>query len=147
MPTHAETKTLPFTADQMLNLVADVTKYPEFLPWCSAARVRYEDQNHDRFYADLVVGYKMISERFGSRVLVDRTAKTIDVDYISGPMKHLMNHWRFEPLDNGHTVVHFTLDFEFKSSALQKLMDVFFELAFKRMVSAFEARAKELYSK
>ena len=142
MPTHAEQRIMPYTCEQMFDLVAGVDKYPEFLPWCLASRITKREG--DVFYADLVIGYKMIREKFGSRVTTTQPDH-IHVEYLSGPMKHLSNHWRFIPQDNGHCLIDFYVDFEFKNPVLQKLIAVFFEEAVRRMVGAFEARARQLY--
>ena len=142
MPTHAEKRTLSYTPEQLFNLVADVDKYPEFLPWCLAARVTKREG--DVFYADLVIGYKMVREKFSSRVTALRPDH-IHVEYLSGPMKYLSNHWRFMRNDDGTTTIDFYVDFEFKNVFFQKVMGVFFNEAVKRMVKAFEERAEELY--
>lgn len=142
MPTHAEQRLMPYSCEQMFDLVAGVDKYPEFLPWCLASRITRREG--DVFYADLVIGYKMIREKFGSRVTTARPHH-IHVEYLSGPMKHLSNHWRFIPQENGHCLIDFYVDFEFKNPVLQKLIALFFEEAVKRMVGAFETRAGQLY--
>ncbi len=142
MPTHAEQKTVPYTQGQLFTLIADVEQYPEFLPWCQACRITKKDENV--IYADLVVGYKMIREKFGSRVTLDEPDH-IHVEYLSGPMKHLSNHWKFIPEQNGSCTIDFYVDFEFKSRILQGLTEMFFNEAVKVMVHAFEKRAKELY--
>lgn len=142
MPTHAETKVLPYTPDQMYRLVAEVDKYPEFLPWCMASRIRKRDGNV--MYADLVIGFKMVRERFTSRVVLDEAGKRIDVQYTDGPFQYLNNHWIFLPHEGG-VCVDFFVDFEFRSAILQKIMGVLFNEAVKRMVHAFEARAAQLY--
>ena len=142
MPTHAERRAMPYTPEQMFDLVAGVDQYPEFLPWCLASRITKREGNV--FYADLVIGYKMVREKFGSRVTALRPDH-IHVEYLSGPMKHLSNHWRFLPQPDGTCIIDFYVDFEFKNPVLQKLIAVFFEEAVKRMVGAFEARAKALY--
>jgi coenzyme Q-binding protein COQ10 len=143
MPTHAEKRVLPYTPEQMYDLVADIEKYPEFLPWCLAARIRKRDGNV--VYADLIIGFKMIRERFTSRVKLDRPNLRIDVAYAEGPFRYLNNHWQFEPLPNGHCRIDFYVDFEFRSAILQKLIGVLFNEAVKRMVHAFENRARKLY--
>lgn len=152
MPTHAEQKTLPHTPDQMFDLVADIDRYPEFLPWCLQAKIwKRED---DVLYADLVIGYGVFKERFTSKVTLDGPvdnhvdgARGIHVEYLKGPMKHLSNHWRFIPANPHACVVDFYVDFEFRNPMLKKLMGVFFNEAVKRMVSAFEERAKVLYGR
>ena len=141
MPTHAEKRVLPYTPAQMFDLVADVGAYPEFLPWCIAARVRKREG--DIITADLVIGFKMFRERFTSRVTLDRPRR-IDVQYIQGPMKHLNNHWLFAPHRDG-VEIDFYVDFEFRSRILEKLIGTLFNEAFRRMVGAFEIRARVLY--
>lgn len=142
MPTHAEKRHLPYTPEQLFNLVADVEKYPEFLPWCLACRIT--KQKEDTVYADLIIGYKMVREKFGSKVVLDRP-DLIRVEYLSGPMKYLSNRWRFIREEDGSCTIDFYVDFEFKNMILQKLMGVFFNEAVRRMVQAFEKRAKDLY--
>lgn len=142
MPTHAETKKLPHTPAQMFDLVADIDRYPEFLPWCKSARVRKREG--DVLYADLTIGYKLFQERFTSKVTLERPGH-IHVEYQKGPLKYLSNHWKFEPASNG-CMVDFFVDFEFRNPVFQKLMGVFFNEVVRRMVSAFEARANALYA-
>jgi coenzyme Q-binding protein COQ10 len=119
MPTHAEQRHLPYSQKQLFDLVASVERYPEFLPWCSAARITRHDG--DTFHADLVVRFKMFKERFTSRVTLHRYSQ-IDVEYINGPFRYLNNHW-----------------------VLQKLIGLLFNEAVSRMVGAFETRARQLY--
>jgi coenzyme Q-binding protein COQ10 len=142
MATHAERRRLPYTAEQLFDLVADVERYPEFLPWCVAARVR--ERKNNEIIADLVIGYRMIRERFTSRVVLDHPRR-IDVAYSEGPFRYLNNHWLFLPQPDGGCVIDFFVDFEFRSRMLQKIIEVLFNEAVKRMVSAFEARARKLY--
>ena len=143
MPTHAEQRTVPFTCEQIYALVADVERYPEFLPWCVACRIRrYEGP--DAFIADLAIGFKMIRERFTSRVALGRPHR-IDVVYYEGPFRYLNNHWRFAADADGRCVIDFFIDFEFRSRALQKAMGRLFNEAVQRMVNAFERRAYALY--
>ncbi|QCN96881.1 type II toxin-antitoxin system RatA family toxin (plasmid) [Azospirillum argentinense] len=142
MPTHAEKKVLPYTPEQMYRLVADVEKYPEFLPWCLAARIRRRDG--DVMFADLVIGFKMVRERFTSRVELDEANRRINVQYTEGPFQYLNNHWIFTPHEGG-VCVDFYVDFEFRSKMLQKIMGVLFNEAVRRMVQAFETRANQLY--
>jgi len=142
MPTHAEQRVLPYAPDQLFDLVADIERYPEFLPWCVGARIR--KRSAEGIEADLVIGFKMIRERYSSRVVLDRPRR-IDVVYgEEGPFRHLENHWIFHPTETG-CVVEFYLDFEFRSRILQRLIGVLFHEAVRRMVGAFEARAKRLY--
>ena len=147
MKTHHETRLLPYSPEQMFNLVADVARYPEFLPWCMGARIR--EQQADMLLADLMIGFKMVREKFTSRVWLHRAERRIDVEYINGPFRQLKNHWTFydDPTagPNGCRI-EFFLEFEFSSVMLQKLIGVLFHEAVRRMVAAFEARAKQLYS-
>ncbi len=143
MPTHAEQRVLPYRPDQLFDLVADIERYPEFLPWCVAARIR--SRQGQEILADLVIGFKMIRERFTSRVKLDRAGRRIDVSYSEGPFKYLNNHWLFEEMPDGSTRIDFFVDFEFRSVMLQKIIGVLFNEAVRRMVAAFEARAKALY--
>ena len=118
MPHHHERKILPHSASQMYDLVADVGRYPEFLPWVSAVRIRKNDENE--MLADMVVGFKSLRETFSSRVL--KSAKTsIVVDYLDGPMKHLHNSWLFEDLETGGSIVDFTVDFSFRNKIFEAL--------------------------
>lgn len=143
MPTHAEHKFLPFTPDQMFDLVADVDHYPDFLPWCLEARVR--GHKDDVFFADLTIGFKVIRESYTSKITLNREQHSIDVVNKEGPFRRLSNHWKFEPAENG-CIIDFYVDFEFRSLLLQKIMGSLFNEATKRMVSAFEKRAIALYS-
>ena len=142
MPTHSETRVLPYTPQQVYALVADIERYPEFLPWCLACRIR-KRETPNTFTADLAVGFKMVREHFTSRVTLD-PQKAITVEYLSGPFEHLRNTWAFSAVPGG-TAVDFFLSFEFRSKLLQSLIGVLFEEAVKRMVSAFEIRAARLY--
>jgi len=141
MPTHAEQRTLPFTQEQLFNLVADVERYPEFLPWCLAVRMKKREET--MLEADLVIGFKMFRESFTSRVDLERPQR-IDVTYLSGPLKYLNNHWRFFPVEEG-CIIDFYVNFEFRSRVFQSLVGALFNEAVSRMVRAFEARAHALY--
>ena len=141
MPTHAEKRVLRYTPEQMFDLVADVGAYPEFLPWCIGARARNREGNV--ITADLVIGFKMFRERYTSQVTLDRPRR-IDVQYIQGPLKYLNNQWVFAPHPEG-TEIDFYVDFEFRTRILEKLIGTLFNEAFRRMVTAFEARAADLY--
>lgn len=142
MPTHAEKRHLPWTPEQLHALVAGVDKYPQFLPWCKAARITRRDRNV--FYADLVIAFKVFRERFSSRVTL-LPDLGIDVAYIDGPFRYLNNHWRFERAPDGGCIVDFYVDFEFRSKILQNVIGLLFNEAVSRMVAAFEARARQLY--
>ena len=141
MATHAEHRTLSYTPEQIYALVADIERYPEFLPWCRAARVTERDGNV--IHADLVIGFKIFRERFTSKVTLTPPHE-IHVDYVKGPMRHLNNRWHFEPHDKG-CQIDFYVDFEFRSALLQAAIGLLFHEAVRRMVSAFETRAKALY--
>ena len=144
MPTHAEKRVLPYSPRQLYDLVADVERYPDFLPWCMAARVRRRESQSDLIVADLVIGFMMFRERFTSRVRLDPLGPRIDVAYERGPFKYLNNHWVFEEHPQG-CAIDFYVDFEFHSRLLQKLIEPLFSEAVRRMVSSFETRAGKLY--
>ncbi|WP_438957329.1 type II toxin-antitoxin system RatA family toxin [Cognatiyoonia sp.] len=146
MPAHQETRVLPYSAQQMYDLVADVASYPEFLPWTAAARIRsVEDKgDYSEMLADLVVSFKVFRERFGSQVLLWPEQKKIDTSYLDGPFKHLESTWQFMDVDGG-CEVNFEVDFEFKNRILQGAAGMFFNEAMHRIVRAFEERAKELH--
>ena len=142
MPRHSETKRLPYSPEQMFDLVADVDRYDEFLPWVVAVRVRSASERET--VADLVVGFNAFKERFTSRVTKQRPGH-ICVDYIEGPLKYLKNEWRFEPAPGGGTDVHFSVDFAFRSRIFEALAGQMFDRALRRMTGAFEQRAAALY--
>ena len=146
MPSHAETKFLPYTAQQMYDLVADVAHYPKFLPWTAAARIRsVTDQgDHSVMLADLVISFKVFREKFGSRVTMWPGEMKIDTEYLDGPVKHLESEWTFRDVEGG-CEVSFAVDFEFKSRLLQGAAGLFFNEAMQRVVRSFERRAVELY--
>jgi coenzyme Q-binding protein COQ10 len=147
MSVHTEQKYMPYSAEQLYALVADIEKYPEFLPWCIGARIR--EKRETEIVADLVIGFKMIRERFTSRVTLTPPAEgvvpRIDVAYIDGPMRHMSNRWRFLAQPDGGTIIDFYVEFEFRSKLLEKLIGALFHEAVKRMVNAFETRAGKLY--
>ncbi|MGI1663284.1 type II toxin-antitoxin system RatA family toxin [Palleronia sp. KMU-117] len=146
MPTHSETKTLPYTPRQMYDLVADVARYPEFLPWCAAARIRSRRPQGEAeiMEADLVISFKVFRERFGSRVTLFPHEMRIDTEYLDGPFRYLESNWRFRPAEGGSDV-EFFVDFEFRNKVLQGVIGVVFHDAMQRIVRAFERRAAELY--
>ncbi|QGX98449.1 type II toxin-antitoxin system RatA family toxin [Roseovarius faecimaris] len=147
MTTHSETRELPYTARQMYDLVADVARYPEFLPWTAAARVRSVTPQADGsevMLADLVISFKLFRERFGSRVVLRPEQNRIETEYLDGPFKHMISTWQFTDREGGCTV-DFFVDFEFKNLILQKAAGLFFYEAMQRIVRAFEARAEALY--
>jgi len=142
MPRHSETKHLPYTPEQLFELVADVARYDEFLPWVVAVRVRSSSETET--VADLVVGFNAFKERFTSRVRKERPSR-ICVDYIEGPLKYLHNEWTFAPARRGGTDVGFSVDFAFKSRLFETLAGSMFDRALRRMTMAFEQRAAALY--
>ncbi|MEM0976545.1 MAG: type II toxin-antitoxin system RatA family toxin [Pseudomonadota bacterium] len=148
MPKHEVTRSLPYTVDQMFDLVADVGSYPDFLPWCAGARIKSHLDHGEKevLNADLIIAFKVFRERFGSRVELWRNEKRIETDYIDGPFKYLKNRWRFEDTERGCNVTCY-VDFEFKSVLLQSIIGVVFNEAMARLVHAFEARAHDLYGK
>ena len=131
----------------MFALVADVERYPEFLPMCEAltVRSRRERDGVTLLVADMTVGYKAISETFTSQVVLKPADSRIDVKYIDGPFKYLNNRWRFEEAGDGGTNVHFFIDYEFKSRMLGMLMGAMFDRAFRMFTEAFEKRADAIY--
>jgi coenzyme Q-binding protein COQ10 len=144
MPTHAERRRLPYSQEQLFALVADVERYPEFLPWCLACRITRRE-TATIFFADLVIGFKVVREQFSSRVQLNHPYR-IDVAYEEGPFRYLTNHWCFEPDGDDACVLDFYIDFEFRSRALQALIGKLFNEAVQRMVNAFERRAHVLYT-
>ncbi|MCX8502028.1 MAG: type II toxin-antitoxin system RatA family toxin [Alphaproteobacteria bacterium] len=140
---HHEKKHLSFSAEQIFDLVADVEKYPEFLPWCLAARIHHRDEQGLR--ADLVVGSGPIRETFTSRVELHRPHRII-VHYDKGPLARMNNSWKFNPISPNQCTIEFSVEFEFKSRMLQMVMERIFDQVIKRMVNAFELRAHQLYN-
>ena len=140
---HIEQKNLPYTPEQMFDLVAAVDKYHEFAPWCVASRINAWE-GETAFYADLVVGHKMIRERFSSKVFLERP-EHIYIEYQRGPLKNLKNHWRFIREGDGSCTIDFSVEFEFSNPMLQSLANLFFQEVIKRMVTAFEKRAQDVY--
>ena len=147
MPTHSETRHLPYTAQQMYDLVADVDRYPEFIPWTAASRVRSRRPAGEAVVmdADLVISFKVFRERFGSRVTLWPKDMRIDTEYLDGPFRHMISRWRFRDAGDGGCDVDFYVDFEFKNRLLQGAAGMFFNEAMQRIVRAFESRAKQLY--
>ena len=153
MPSFQTTHIVPFTAQQMFDLVADVEAYPEFLPLCEALRIRERRTNADgnaQLIADMTCGYKAIRETFTSRVTLRAPKGEILVEYIDGPFSHLRNQWRFEPAPStyapGGSAAHFHIDYAFKSPMLGMLVGALFDRAFRRFLVAFEQRAADVYT-
>lgn len=151
MPRHAENRKLPYSAQQIYDLVADVARYPEFLPWTAAARIRSRKPLDGRtegaevIEADLVISFKVFRERFGSRVTLLPAEGRIETEYLDGPFRYLQSHWEVEDLPEGGCAVQFFVDFEFRNALLQKVIGVVFDEAMRRVVGAFERRADALY--
>jgi coenzyme Q-binding protein COQ10 len=142
MPTHSESRIVPFSARQLFDLVMDIEKYPEFLPWCIGARINSKSKND--LNADVIIGYKVFREVFSSRVHFT-SPKEIEVEYLKGPMRHLHNKWVFRDLKENQCKVDFYVDFSLKTKMFESLVDQFFHIALVRMINAFELRAIEVY--
>jgi coenzyme Q-binding protein COQ10 len=140
---YEESRVINHTPVNLFNLVSDVKKYPEFLPWCKGARVKNIRDNV--FDADLIIGFKIYKEIYSSRIYLDNVNNKILVEYKDGPFEHLENSWVFNKNNNG-CKVEFMVDFKFKSIFLQTIMETLFSEAVRRMVKAFENRANQLYS-
>ncbi len=148
MPAFHTVKNVPHTPNQMFELVADVEKYPEFVPLCESLRVRRRTQSGDGIeilVADMSVGYKSIRETFTTRVTLDRQRLRIDVEYIDGPFRFLENRWKFLKQGESGCEVDFHIAYEFRNFALGMLMGAMFDRAFRKFTSAFEARARQVY--
>lgn len=142
MPGIREKRVLPYSCEQMFDLVADVGRYKEFLPWVVATRVRSDSGTE--MVADMVVGFKSLRESFTSNVRKDRP-NLIQVHYVDGPLRDLDNRWSFTPVPDGGCEVDFCVDFTFKNRVFEALAGQYFDRAFRKMVAAFEARAEALY--
>ncbi len=143
MPTHAEHKLVPYTVDQMYDLVADVGRYHDFLPWCAASRVK--SRTETELLADLTIGFGPFRESFTSRVALEKP-RMVQVKYENGPFRYLNNQWSFTPADHGCRV-DFFVDFEFRSRLLQSAIGVVFNQAVQAMVNAFLKRARDVYGR
>ncbi|MDE0697611.1 MAG: type II toxin-antitoxin system RatA family toxin [Boseongicola sp.] len=149
MPSHTESRHVPYSARQMYDLVADVERYPEFLPWTTAARIRemrHED-SHVVMLADLVVSFKVFSEKFGSRVTLWPDSNRINTEYLDGPFRRMNSDWEFVDAGDGGSDVSFHVDFEFRNRLLQTTAKLFFNEVTQRVVQAFERRAADLYGR
>jgi len=142
MPRHVEKRVLPYTREQLFDLVADVASYPKFLPWVMGARIR--SKTSDLLVADLMVGFKVFRETFTSKVTLERPNR-IHVDYVNGPLKYLHNDWVFTDVGDGQTAIDFFVDFEFRNRLFESMAGAVFHEAVKRMVTAFEKRALAVY--
>ena len=147
MPSFTTERHVGHTADEMFTLVADVEKYPQFVPLCERLVIRGRKPEGERevLIADMTVAYKFIRETFTTKVVLDRAAGTIRAQYLDGPFKHLDNVWTFTPVDGGHSKVNFEIDYEFRSRTLSALMGAVFDKAFRKFADAFEKRADAIY--
>ncbi|NYS25144.1 type II toxin-antitoxin system RatA family toxin [Rhodobacteraceae bacterium 2376] len=147
MPKHNEYRHMPYSAQQIFDLVADVARYPEFLPWTSAARIRARRpiEGGEEIDADLVISFKVFRERFTSRVQMYPDQGLIKTTYLDGPFKYMHSSWSLRAAEDGGCIVDFHVDFEFRSAMLQRLIGVVFDQAMRRIVAAFEKRARALY--
>jgi coenzyme Q-binding protein COQ10 len=143
MPKHSESRTLPYSPEQMFDLVADVGRYGEFLPWVVGVRVKSDSETE--MVADLLVGFKALREKFTSRVVKERPTR-IHVDYVDGPLAYLTNDWAFRPDGQGGSIVDFSVDFAFRSRMFEALAGQVFDRALRKMIGAFEERAAKLYA-
>ena len=150
MPRFSSKRRVAHRADQMFDLVADVERYPEFVPLCQALKIRQRRQNPDgteTIVADMTVSFKLVKETFTSEVTLDRTGRKISVRYLRGPFSNLENRWTFEPKGEAACDVGFFISYEFKSRMLALLMGSMFDAAFSRFSAAFEKRADVVYGK
>ncbi len=150
MPQFSSKRRVRHTAGNMFNLVADVERYPEFVPLCRALKVKSraaKGEGAEVVVADMTVAYKLIRETFTSRVTLERPKLQILVEYLSGPFSHLQNRWTFRPAGESECEVEFFIAYEFRSRVLAALMGAMFDAAFRRFAVAFEQRADEIYGK
>lgn len=149
MPKHFENKVMPYTADQMFELVSDIENYATFLPWCVGARIITESEVESKIVitADLIISFKAFREKFTSEVTLVSENHEVLVRYLDGPFKYLVNNWKFTDLEFGGCNAEFMVDFEFKSKILQGLIGVVFNQAMLKIVRAFEVQAATLYDK
>jgi len=144
MPSHSEVIASPYSPEQLSSMVLDIEKYPNFLPWCRAARIL--ETHPDYFLGELVISFNHLTERYTSKIIPLHVGDDLQImiELVKGPFKHLTNHWRFVPTASG-TDIHFHLDFEFKSRLLDRLIGAMFTRATEKMVAAFTTRADVLY--
>lgn len=150
MPQFASKRRVQHSAAEMFDLVADVEKYPQFVPLCQSLRVKKRETDaagHEVILADMTVSFKLVRETFTSRVTLDRANRKILVEYVQGPFSHLQNRWSFEPQGEAACDVGFFIAYEFRSRMLAMLMGAMFDAAFQRFAAAFEKRADEVYGR
>jgi len=146
MPTYSETRRSPYTPAQLFDMVMDIERYPEFLPWCRAARIKETTPKY--MIGELIISFKTLTESYSSKITPLRTGNVpeIDVQLVEGPFKTLHNHWKFESHPEGGTNIHFFIEFQFKTKLLDHLIGGIFSKAQEKMVQAFSARADQLYA-
>lgn len=142
MPVINQQRRMAWSAEEMFDLVADVKRYPEFLPWVVATRIKSDSETE--MVADMMVGFSALREKFTSRVMKDRPNR-IAVEYLDGPLKRLSNTWEFRADEAGGCVIDFNVDFTFRSAIFEALAGQYLDRAFRKMVAAFETRAEKLY--
>ena len=150
MPKFSSKRRVNHSASQMFDLVADVERYPEFVPLCQSLKIRQrtpKDDGTEIVVADMTVSFKLVRETFTSKVTLDRANLKIQVEYLRGPFSNLENRWTFEPKSETECDVGFFLNYEFKSRMLAMLMGSMFDAAFGRFAAAFEKRADQIYGK
>jgi coenzyme Q-binding protein COQ10 len=150
MPQFSTTRQVRHAAADMFDLVADVERYPEFVPLCRSLRIREripEPEGMEIVIADMTVAYKLLRESFTSRITLDRANLQILVEYLHGPFSRMENRWEFHPRGEQECEVEFFISYEFKSRTLGVLMGAMFDLAFRRFSAAFEARADKIYGR
>jgi coenzyme Q-binding protein COQ10 len=150
MPQYSTKRRVRHAATEMFDLVADVERYPEFVPLCRDLKVKsrtQKDEGVEILVADMTVAYKLVRETFTSRVTLDRPKLQILVEYLSGPFSHLQNRWAFRAIDEQACDVEFFIAYEFRSRVLAALMGAMFDAAFRRFADAFEKRADQIYGK
>ena len=150
MPSYNETRRVPYSAAEMYDLVADMERYPEFLPWCTAARIRArhpDDGPRKLVDVEMVVGFRVFRESFGTRVTLDPQARVIDSRLLDGPFRHLHSRWTFRDQDGEGCEIHYGIEFEFRNLVLRRAMNSVFGEAQARIMQAFETRAGALYGK
>lgn len=147
MPEYSTRRRVQHSAAEMFDLVADVERYPEFVPLCQSLKVRRRTSENGKevIVADMTIAYKIVRETFTSRVTLERERLTILVEYIEGPFRRMNNRWTFRPMDEQRCEVEFFLTYEFRSRTLGLLMGSVFDAAFRRFAAAFERRANEVY--
>lgn len=149
MPQFSTTRRVSHSAKEMFDLVADVERYPEFVPFCErlTVRKRQSDGGRDVLVADMTIGYRLVRETFTSKVTLDREALEIRADYLDGPFRFMENSWTFRSLESGRSEISFHIAYEFKNRALAMLMGAVFDRVFRRFAQAFETRADDVYGK